>query len=309
MRLISKISVAVRMALALFFLLSGLGKMLDILQFTRTIVAYGLPQLQPLAPVLVALEIGLGVALLLGVYPRAAALLSLGLLAVFTALFAYGHWAHGVASCGCFGALEVGQVPAGFSFARNGLLMGFAYWLYQASPRHAPPVAALNLRLALGAAALTFGLTGSAYANRYANRYASAPAAVRPGQLLRTSLLAPYLPAGSDSTYVVFVYSAACVHCGEVTPTVASYRTSGLVARVVALHPPLDAQQQQRYEQRFHPGFSQRTVARDSLYAITYQVPLAVVVRRGVVTHVLGPKMPTATALKALLANGPVAQR
>lgn len=97
----------------LFFLLSGLGKALDIARFTRTIIAYGLPQLEPLAPVLIALEIGLAVALLLRVYLRKIALLSFGLLGALTAVFAYGYLAHGLTSCGCLGALETVVIPPG----------------------------------------------------------------------------------------------------------------------------------------------------------------------------------------------------
>lgn len=285
--------------LGLFFLLSGLGKALDIAQFTTTIANYGLPQLEPLAPVLIAIEIGLGVALLLQVHLKKMALLSLGLLVTLTVLFAYGYLVHGIRSCGCFGALETAQMPPWLSFVRNLLLMGTAVWLYQHAPTNNPSASRTRFRIVLGATALAFATSGSAYANRYS----SSKVGVMRGQLLRTSLLAPYLPVASDSTYVVFIFSPACAHCEDMTPTVASYRTSGLAARVVALHPPIDAMEQQRYMKRFNPPFSLRTVARDSLYAITYHVPLAFIVSKGVVAHVLGPVMPSADILKALLAK------
>ena len=285
--------------LGLFFLLSGLGKALDIAQFTTTIANYGLPQLEPLAPVLIAIEIGLGVALLLQVHLKKMALLSFGLLTTLTVLFAYGYLVHGIRSCGCFGALETAQMPPWLSFVRNLLLMGAVIWLYQRAPTNNLSASRTRFRIALGATALAFAISGSAYANRYS----SSKLGVVRGQLLRTSLLAPYLPASSDSTYVVFIFSPTCAHCEDMTPTVASYRTSGLAARIVALHPPTDAMEQQRYMKRFNPPFSLRTVARDSLYAITYHVPLAFIVSKGVVAHVLGPVMPSADILKALLAK------
>ncbi len=285
--------------LGVFFLLSGLGKALDIAQFTTTIANYGLPQLEPLAPVLIALEIGLGVAFLLRVYLKKMALLSLFLLSTFTAFFAYGYLTRGITSCGCFGALEAVQLPPWLSFVRNLLLMGVMSWLYQRAPADSTSTVRGRFRIALGAAGIAFAISGSAYAHRYS----SSKVGVMRGQLLRTSLLAPYVPATSDSTYVVFIFSPACSHCEDMTPTVASYRTSGIAARIVALHPPIDATEQQRYIQRFNPPFYLRTVARDSLYAITYHVPLAIVVRRGIVAQVLGPVMPSASALKILLAK------
>jgi Methylamine utilisation protein MauE len=283
--------------LGLFFLLSGFGKELDIAEFTRTIGAYGLPQLAPLAPVLIALEVGLGIALLLRVHLKKLALLSLGLLGTLTALFAYGYVVHGITSCGCFGALEALQMPSWLSFVRNVVLMGVTVWLYRYAPTTSPPAVRIRFRIALAAAVLAFIISGSAYANRYS----SSKVGVVRGQLLRASLLAPYLPVASDSTYVVFVFSPSCSHCEDITPTVISYRTSGIAARIIALHPPIAAAEQQRYVQRFNPPFYLRTVARDSLYAITYQVPLAIVVRRGMVAQVLGPAMPSAAVLKGLL--------
>ena len=285
--------------LGVFFLLSGFGKALDIAQFTTTIADYGLPQLEPLAPVLIAIEIGLGVAFLLQVRLKEMTLLSLALLATLTALFAYGYLVHNITSCGCFGALETVQMPAWLSFVRNLLLMGVVVWLYRHAPVTSSSASRIRVRIALGAAALAFVVSGSAYATRYS----SSKVGVARGQLLRTSLLAPYLPASSDSTYVVFIFSPACAHCEDMTPTVASYRTSGLAARIIALHPPIDAMEQQRYMQRFNPPFNLRTVARDSLYAITYHVPLAIVVSKGIVTQVLGPVMPSASTLKKLLAT------
>lgn len=283
--------------LGVFFLLSGLGKALDITQFTTTIANYGLPQLEPLAPVVIALEIGLGVALLLRVHLKKMALLSLGLLSTLTAFFAYGYLTHGITSCGCFGALEAVQLPPWLSFVRNLFLMGLVSWLYQRAPTGNYSTARGRFRVALGAAGLAFAISGSAYAHRYS----SSKVGVVRGQLLRTSLLAPYLPTTSDSTYVVFIFSAACSHCEDMTPTVVSYRTSGIAARIVALHPPIDAIEQQQYIQRFNPPFYLRTVARDSLYSITYRVPLAIVVRKGIIAQVLGPVMPSADALKKIL--------
>lgn len=50
--------------LGLFFLVSGVGKALDLGQFADTISLYGFPQLRFAAPLVTALELGLGVGLL-----------------------------------------------------------------------------------------------------------------------------------------------------------------------------------------------------------------------------------------------------
>lgn len=285
--------------LGLFFLISGLGKSLSIAQFTTLIANYGWAQLEPLAPLIISLEMMLGVAFLLRVHLRQTALLSIVFLSVLTLVFAYGYSFRGITSCGCFGAFAGPHLPAWVSFLRNLALIGLGGWLYRHAPVINYPEPRLRFGVVVAATGLAFIFSGSAYGNRYA----SLKLGVVRGQLVRTSLLAPYVPLGADSTYVIFVFSPTCPHCGDMTPTLASYKSSGIAARIIALHPPTDAQEEEQYILHFNPPFIFRNVARDSLYAITYSVPRAFVVSRGVVVQVLGPVMPSATELKSLLAN------
>ena len=285
--------------LGLFYLLSGVGKALDMGQFTETIAGYGLPRLAVLAPGLIALEIGLGVALLLRVQRRAMALLSLGLLVLFTALFAQAYLVRGVRDCGCFGAIDALALPPALSFLRNALLIALSAWLYRRSPVESGPVGALRPRLVLLAAVLSLGAASVAYARR------SDPneAGVIQGQAVRGSRLAPYLPVKSDSTYLVFVFSPSCSHCWHATPTVATYQGQGVVDRVVALYAATDTAATGRYQRTFRPPFALHAVDLDARRAIAPRVPLAVLVRHGIVLRVFKPPLPSADSLQALLAS------
>ncbi|MGH9749551.1 MAG: MauE/DoxX family redox-associated membrane protein, partial [Candidatus Polarisedimenticolia bacterium] len=115
-----------RVALGLVFLLAGILKALDPAEFARQIAGYGLVGESIAAagaPLLIALEIGLGAALLLGAFPVAAAAAGCCLLAAFIAIEAYGLMHGRTEACGCFGAYV--QRTPGQVIVEDLLFVGF----------------------------------------------------------------------------------------------------------------------------------------------------------------------------------------
>ena len=106
-RVLTWVGHAARLALGAVFLLAGVLKMVDVADFARTTAGYGLIGAKlavVAAPVMIAIEIALAVALLAGYRTRATAALTGMLLVAFVALEGWGM-AHGrTESCGCFGA-------------------------------------------------------------------------------------------------------------------------------------------------------------------------------------------------------------
>jgi uncharacterized membrane protein YphA (DoxX/SURF4 family) len=98
---------AARCLLGLVFLAAGVLKGLDPAEFAHQVAGYGVVggRLAAVAaPLLIALEITLGAALLAGLLPRAMAYLGAALLLGFIGLEAYGLSVGRTESCGCFGA-------------------------------------------------------------------------------------------------------------------------------------------------------------------------------------------------------------
>jgi len=96
-----------RCLLGAVFLLAGVLKGLDPDEFAHQIAGYGIlgPRAAALgAPLLIALEIALGAALLLGAWPRPTLVAGSALLVGFIGLEAYGMSVGRTESCGCFGA-------------------------------------------------------------------------------------------------------------------------------------------------------------------------------------------------------------
>jgi uncharacterized membrane protein YphA (DoxX/SURF4 family) len=96
-----------RCLLGAVFILAGVLKGLDPAEFARQIAGYGIlgPRAAALgAPLLIALEITLGAALLMGAWPRPTVVAAAALLIGFIGLEAYGMSVGRTESCGCFGA-------------------------------------------------------------------------------------------------------------------------------------------------------------------------------------------------------------
>jgi len=103
-----KLTLAVRIALGLVFIAAAVPKIGDPPGFAKAIWAYQLvpgPALNPMALVLPWLEFLCGLALCLGVWPRAAATWVALLLLAFGLALAINLARHHPVDCGCFGAI------------------------------------------------------------------------------------------------------------------------------------------------------------------------------------------------------------
>ena len=121
--------------IGVLFIVSGLGKAIDTAGFSNLISQYGLGYLMILSPLIVVFEILLGLFLLLLINPKFNAMVSFGLLTIFTALFAFAHFKYGVNNCGCFGTVQHMNFPPIFSFIRNFILIGMSLIVWIKYPK------------------------------------------------------------------------------------------------------------------------------------------------------------------------------
>ena len=101
------VGVAIQLGVGGLFVYAGMAKWLDPLRFASSLLGY---QVFPMAIIywIVWLfpwvEVGVGVAMILGVYPRVTGGAVVALLTVFTLLVSYAYTQNLVIDCGCFGA-------------------------------------------------------------------------------------------------------------------------------------------------------------------------------------------------------------
>src|ERR1035437_4601779 len=115
------------MIIGVLFIISGLGKAVDVAGFTTLIGQYGLAFFAPLAPVIILFEILLGLSLLLLFNPKRDSIVAHCMLIIFTLLFAFAHFVYKVNDCGCFGAIRNTNFPPIISFIRNFILIGMSF--------------------------------------------------------------------------------------------------------------------------------------------------------------------------------------
>ena len=79
-----------------FFLISGIGKALNTALFSQLIYSYGFKYLMVFAPLIVLIEIVLGLALILLINPKRHSFFAFLFLIIFTVMFLYANLKNGV---------------------------------------------------------------------------------------------------------------------------------------------------------------------------------------------------------------------
>jgi len=124
-------SFVIRVILGLIFVFAGSAKALDARSFLLTVQQLDLfsaPAILPISVVVIACEICLGLALLVGFQTRKAAGLLATLLLSFVAVISFAIVNGKAVDCGCFGSMTSEQLGLGI-ILRDILLIGCCLWL------------------------------------------------------------------------------------------------------------------------------------------------------------------------------------
>ena len=170
------------------FMLSGFLKAMDSGAFARLLGDYGIPYLEYTAPVIIVAEVLLGFLLITGIKQRIVSTLSVIMLIIFTAGFAYGVLFRDVTDCGCFGDSGIlGSTPAAV-FIRNGILLAM---LIIVAMKHKDTRISEKFPAYAGAALIVAGsltafMAGRTFRNIHANRHGATP--IEPQAVASTAL-------------------------------------------------------------------------------------------------------------------------
>lgn len=222
-----------RLLVGILFLVSGFGKLLDVENFGNLIVSYGFFWSAMLAPAIVVLEVGLGLALVMDVFPRVCSWISIGLLAVFTGAFFYGNVVNGIEDCGCFGNLDIVKLPVWATYARNALLL---LLLIAGMEKNADPKPDLFRSgvLAVGVAAALF-VSGYTFEPPQSFRERMP----RQHHLIHMDVadtpIPQFIHTSPDSTYTLYVFSFSCVSCINGLPALREYQDTAICDKVIGL--------------------------------------------------------------------------
>lgn len=268
--------------LGLFFVASGVGKLLDVAAFRQTFQAYGLPDsIAAVAAVVPPLEVLLGLLLCFQRRSRQLALLSLALLVVFTLAFGYAYLFRNVEDCGCFGAISALQSPPEISILRNLLFISLALLVWKAGNRAPALVLPAWQWLVIGSvSALAFLLAGVS-----SERPLQQPQHPYFGKKIEQTLLHEIVNMSPDSTYLVYAYSPVCGSCWDAAENVKAYKRLGIVDEIVGLSYG-DEGDLMVFEDSFAPNFRTRILDRDTFTQLASATPTAFFVQDGIIMNV-----------------------
>lgn len=277
--------------LGIFYIVSGLGKLLDVYVFSSYMFAYGVPYpYNGYAAVLVPpLEILLGLGLIFFVRNKQFAIASVVAIIIFTIGFAYSHFARGVQGCGCFGVFSGLATSPLFSFIRNGvILVASLFLVFRPSVTKQNGFRQWQKIVLLFIGAISFAASG----------ISSNEALYSPEPLLHKHIketpISKYVQTNSDSTYLVFCMALACPHCWNATENVKAFHTTGKVDKIVAFGFGNDSLLAE-YKKKFSPNFPIKLLQYEALEEIIgdKDVPTVFLVRQDTITNVMHLNIPS----------------
>lgn len=283
--------------LGLFFLLSGIGKMLNAARFGELISSYGLDWLSILSPLIIFVELMIGICLVLRVYVCFNLLISIIMLLSFTIAFGYANISNGVDNCGCFGNFEV-RLPVWVTYSRNValLLLALFLWKYRVKPHKGSDYGKLKIIMLITFMAVSVFWTGHTWQlpSFYMNRFA------KPHRLIgieaNNTVLNQYINISNDSTYVVWVFSYSCNGCINGVENIKQYQ-EGVADKFVAL--AVTADKGGRIRKLLGIPFKPIEVG-DGLAGFIKVVPTLLYIERGKIKYVIEQTVPNVYTFKSV---------
>lgn len=216
----------------LVFLVSGYAKAADCAYFSNILWhTYSNEWLALIAPGVIGIELILGWLLLLGWKHRWTAWAAIAFTVCLSAGFLWGVTAHGMYDCGCFGHLEMLNLPPVWTIVRNAVMI--VLLLLSALSADCRDHHVYGWSAALLAVGLMVG-GAMAGATFHDATILSVRSAKYSGEVVEDTPLSR-LQLSSDSTYLVFCFSYHCPYCMAAVGNIAPYAESGIVDRVIGL--------------------------------------------------------------------------
>lgn len=287
------------------YLLSGIGKIIDVATFEILIADYGFEHLQILAPLIVLGELALGVGLVLWIKPKLMSFLSMILLLIFTIAFTYAHFRNGINDCGCFGILKLNQQSPILTYIRNFLLFGMSLFVFAKVSNENPSIEnwkkyciAVFFIPVIFVCGFTFHIPQGFYKVRQ-HQYSNKP--------IKETILSNYLHTSEDSTYLIYCFSYACPHCWNSIENYKSFKNSGVVDSIVAIS-LVSADTNSNFHDRnvFIEAFGTNLVnyeliIDEQIYEIIKFLPTAFYIENDTVKYIIESELPSPFIFRELI--------
>ncbi len=275
----------------MFFIVSGIGKVIDTTGFSMLIAQYGFKSLMVFSPLIVLAEILLGFLLVLLVNPKRDSMLSCILLIVFTIAFTYAHFANGVNDCGCFGTIQPSNTPFFVSILRNIILIGmcvFIWWKYPKEEsklvfwKKVTIIIVMSISIFIAGLTFQFSVNPSSSENNHAFK----------NKDLRETELRKYIKTSKDSTYLVFCFSYNCPHCINSIQNFRHFKETNTVDGIIAIVTG-NPKEEANFNKKFQPDFPILTISLPEMQKITDAFPTAFLIKNDSIKSIIEGELPS----------------
>jgi uncharacterized membrane protein YphA (DoxX/SURF4 family) len=295
--------------IGLLFIVSGIGKAIDVVGFTALISQYGLALFAPLAPVIILFEILLGVSLLFLFNPERDGIISLGMLLIFTSLFAYAHFARNVNDCGCFGAIKNTNFPPLFSFIRNFILIGMSFMVWRYYPTSMGKTITPNWKKYAVVSIMVISLfvtgmtTKSSLLGQSINIMSPETPEMKMNQQdIKNTEFNKYVQTSKDSTYLIFCFSYTCPYCWNSIENLRSFIRNNTVDSVIIFTVGTDSDRL-IFEDKFKQDFPVTILSSEAMDKLTTTYPTAYYVENDTIKIVAAGQLSSPFVFEDVLAN------
>lgn len=214
----------------LVFVLSGIGKVGNIIGFQHLIFDYGLNNFQLLAPIIVLAEILIGILLIFNIQVKTISIVGICMLILFSCAFLYGWLENDITDCGCFGYyIPIPASPA-LTFIRNSLLILLLIWTcYNAidNNQSIEQWKRVTIFTIMFSATFVAGMSYKPFA--FFKR-------VHPfeNQVISSTPLISYSMAKHGESELLFFFSYSCPHCVNSMENFKAWGTTNAVDKLTA---------------------------------------------------------------------------
>jgi uncharacterized membrane protein YphA (DoxX/SURF4 family) len=275
----------------IIFLISGLGKASATADFSYLITQYGWWAVSNIAPLIIGVEIIVGLLLIFHIKLKETSLAAIVLLTAFTFIYAYGYFFRDIEDCGCFGSVSVLNTSFIFTLIRNAVLL---YMLIDICKNGRHITSSLKMWKGVFIAAVlcvASFISGLTYTNDDMI-YSGAQKTQYTGKSIHDSALKDFVSTSNDSTYLVFAFIPSCSHCLNSIENLKQYEPSGIVDKVIAVTLK-DSIKETFFSNTFKPNFTVQTYEPQTLLRLTNNFPTAYYVKNDTVRMEIHGELPS----------------
>lgn len=263
-----------RFLVGLVFLLSGLLKAIDTAAFADLMSEYGATWFGFAAPLIIFIEIFLGIMLVFDIGPKYISWATAIFLLAVSAIYLYGVTARGITNCGCFGPLTLLNSKPWLTFTRNSILMAM---LLPTLIRPQEKSLAITIPSVIFMAVIAVVVMFMCGFSMHGAKCMQKQNTFHP-MALAESPLSEYVTTHPDLTYLVFAFSYNCPYCQNSIGNVNQYVPMGMADRVIGLAVE-DTVARERFERLFEVDFEIHEISALQMYQLSNTMPTTFFIR------------------------------